>query len=252
MKKLSNILKESVWSDMHRRSNGEQIKKEDSGAVVTIDGVKYFITKDVMSMGEDYEKNNNTTWTVLAFDKPSDGKNIISPDNNCEFTENGDYGMDSEHDIYMLRDYINKPLEEITNEIIKNGDFDDINDEDIEIKNILIDYCGKIFKDNHMSEFAKYYICDLSISDWFKDYGAIWVYNGTDICEDDLDDEFPGKTIVSANSITYANFKDWSDELRRDLIEAYERLGWTKSNADPIDPYDGPRNTNAIIFVKFE
>ena len=29
MKRLSNILKESVWADMHRRSNGDQVRKED-------------------------------------------------------------------------------------------------------------------------------------------------------------------------------------------------------------------------------
>jgi hypothetical protein len=29
MKKLSNILKESVWADIHKRSNGDTIRKED-------------------------------------------------------------------------------------------------------------------------------------------------------------------------------------------------------------------------------
>ena len=47
---------ESVWGDMRRRSDGQDIRKEDGKIVqkITIDGVEYKFTDKFWGMGDAY------------------------------------------------------------------------------------------------------------------------------------------------------------------------------------------------------
>ena len=45
MKKLSKIT-ESIWSDIQDRRAGDKVRTEEVGKYITIDGVKWVVSKD--------------------------------------------------------------------------------------------------------------------------------------------------------------------------------------------------------------
>jgi len=244
MKKLSNILKESVWSDMHRRSNGDEFRKEDVGILVTIDGVKYNITREVMTLGEDYVEDYEMEWDGFGFDKSSD--NTIRLENNCEFVGHGEYCRDN-HDIYVLRQYIEKTPEEHIKEMMEKGYVDTMNNHPIQ--KILEDYLKKIYTDNHMSEYAEFVLNDLSTSDFLSNI-CFEVSAGIDYCPDDV--EYDKNDILDANTIFYPVIDGWREELENDLREAYTNLGWVESTNHEMDPFESPSGADDLCFLKLK
>jgi hypothetical protein len=249
---------ESIWSDIQKRSTGDVVRKEDGyiALKLMLDGDEYKFTNIFMSMGDEYNEENSDEWTCFAFNLPDNGTNIIT--GNTE--ENGVFGIDSAslgdnaYDKYVLKEYIEKSQDELADDIIKNGFLNMIGNEYKEIQDILVKYTKKIFEENLMSDLAIYNIYSLRNSDWYTELGAIWFYEGTDICESELEEEFPGRKIISEHVISFAELNhSWMKGLENELVNAYEKMGWVRADADPIDPYSGnPGNTYGIIFIKFD
>ena len=95
-------INESIWSDMQDRSAGEIVRKEDEGKYITIDGIKWVLSKDFWDLGDEYNDENSDEWRCFAFNKPKDGTNIVK--GNGEDT--GVFGYDrwdigeDEYDIF--------------------------------------------------------------------------------------------------------------------------------------------------------
>jgi len=78
MKKLSDI-NESVWSDIHKRSNGEQIRKEDDVNLLDKDGLLKYINekyefkdKEIISLSTLigiplYSHSSNITYLLISY-----------------------------------------------------------------------------------------------------------------------------------------------------------------------------------------
>ena len=54
-----------------------------------------------------------------------------------------------------------------------------------------------------------------------------------------------------AHIFCFPLLSNWFEGFEQDLIKAYEKLGWVKSEEYDIDPYDnGPGNMTALCFVQ--
>ena len=107
MKKLSKIT-ESIWSDIQDRSSGDTIREEEVGKYITIDGVKWVLSKDFWDLGDEYNDENSDEWRCFAFNKPKDGTKIIrgnGEDTGVFGYDKWDIGED-EYDVYVLKGYI--------------------------------------------------------------------------------------------------------------------------------------------------
>ena len=253
MKKLSQIT-ESIWSDIQDRSAGENMRQEEGKIVLKldIDGVTYKFSNVFMSMGEEYEEENSEKWKCFAFNIPDDGSTLIH--GNTE--DVGAFGMDrwdigeDTYDVYVIRDYIDKTSEDIINELIDNGD---LNEMPIpEVKDLLLKYTRKILEDNHMSEYAYYQIYELWPSDWSHDT-AIFINVSKDDMYDMICDEFEDEdAIEEIHCIIFPMLDNWYEDLEKEITVAYQKLGWIMTeDSELLDPHNGPGDTAALCFVKF-
>lgn len=260
MKKLSNIY-ESTWGDMIKRAEGDEIRKEDKGITLVIDGVKYTLMKDFWGLGDKYEEENSDPWRCFAFNKPYDRPTVIWGDTEIAGVfgcDKWDIGED-EYDVYVLRDYIDIDRDDYIDSLIKNGQFDQMYGEFSEIQDILVKYTKKIFEDNHMSDFAYYTIYEIIGQDW--DFGgAIHFEEDGTWYDDDGNPSIPPceldnvdyDTVQDIHIITYPMLDNWYEELRQELIDAYTKLGWTHLKEYELDYDNNPGNSEGVAFVKFK
>lgn len=248
MKRLSNI-DESVWADIHRRSNGIQSRKEDEGKNIVIDGQKYILSKEFWDLGDEYNLENSEEWICFAFNKPTDNSKMIR--GNGEDT--GTFGYDKwdigddEYDVYVLRKYLDSSAEELTDKSIDEFGLDYTPDF---VRSILRKYVYEVYT-SHMSDYAYFWIYELDRSDMSNDM-VIGFYDGTDLSElESVREEFEGKTILEANTYLIPMLEGWYEHLEIELTDAYEDEGWALSKTCELDPYGGyPNNTICLCFVK--
>ena len=251
---------ESVWADIHKRSNGSTVRQESIGKVIVIDGVKYTLLNDFWGLGDVYEEENSDHWRCFAFNKPENGT-IISGDGD----DTGVFGCDKwdigedEYDVYVLRNYIDKDRDDYINEMIKDGNFENMDSSELKIQGILVKYTKKIFEDNHMSDFAKYTIYEMVGQDWdffgaihYEEDGTYYDEYGNPTippCElEDVDYD----TVQDIHIITYPMLDNWYENLRKELIDTYTKLGWTHLKKYELDYDNNPSNTEGVAFVKFK
>lgn len=252
---------ESVWADIHKRSNGSSVRQENIGKVIVIDDVKYTLLNDFWGLGDVYEEENSDHWRCFAFNRPENSPTIIWGDTEiagvfgCDKWDIGD----DEYDVYVLRDYIDTDRDDYINEMIKNGHFENMDSSVLEIQDILVKYTKKIFEDNHMSDFAKYTIYEMIGQDWdfggaihYEEDGTYYDENGNPTippCElEDVD----YNTVQNIHIITYPMLDNWYEDLRKELIDTYTKLGWTHLKKYELDYDYNPSNTEGVAFVKFK
>ena len=230
MKRLSKIT-ESIWSDIQDRSMGKTVRKEDEGKYITIDGIKWVLSKDFWDLGDEYNDENSDEWRCFAFNKPKDGTNIVK--GNGEDT--GVFGYDrwdigeDEYDVYVIDDFINYTTADKFIDYIVN-DCHCFNNLEKEIYDILVKYVRKVFDDKHMSEFAYYIIYEQWGSD--RDGGCetpISAYvdlHSTELPVEEVDFEYNKEDIESIHYLDYVMLDNWYEDLRSELISTYQELGY--------------------------
>ena len=251
MKKLSRIIKESVWADIYDRSTGDTVRQEDIAKTIVIDGVKYFLMKDFWKMGDLYTEENNQDWEAFAFNKMPDGSKYISGDTEVAgvFGSNK-YDFEYNYDVYVLKDYLEMTPEKLAQRAI--DDFQ-LYDADYIVQPILEKYVKEVFK-SHMSDYAQFWIEALRDSE-MDNTMVISVGEGMNYSELDIvKDEFEGKEIEDSRIFLYPDLDGWTENLEKELIEVYEKDGWTKSEMLNSPHYfDGlPSQTKFLCFVTFE
>ena len=249
MKKLSNIV-ESIWSDMEDRGVGDIAKKEDIAITIVIDGERYDIMKDFWGMGDIYTEEEGKEWTAFAFNKMPNGSHAISGDTDAAGIFGADkYDFDDTYDVYVLGDYI-----DLTKQQLVERAFSDLelNYADSFIQDILEKYISEIFE-SHMSDYAKFWTNHLIGSD--INQSMVILYNeGTEYGElENVKDEFE-EEFTDARMFLYPDIEGWTENLEKDLIEAYENEGWVQSKVFEPDWESGvvPGGTRGLCFVKFE
>lgn len=259
--KDKSYVNESVWGDIRKRGNGNDVKQEDKGIDIVIDGVKYHLMKDFWGLGDVYEEENSDPWRCFAFNKPENNPTVIWGDTEIA----GAFGCDKwdigedEYDVYVLREYIDKDRDDYIDELIDNGKFEQMYSTELEIQDILVKYTKKIFEDNHMSDFAKYTIYELIGTDY--DFGGAIYYeeDGTWYDEDgnptippcELED-VDYNTVQDIHIISYPMLDNWYEDLSKELIDAYTRLGWVHLKKFELDYENNPSGMDAVAFIKFK
>jgi hypothetical protein len=235
---------------MNRRSQGIKLRKEDSGIKIKIDGTVYYITDEFMEMGNKYYDETGVEWTAFAFNKMPDGSNIIRGNTDEAGIFGADkYDFDDTYDVYVLGDYMR-----LTKQDLVDRAFSDLylNDADIFIQDILKKYISEIFE-SHMSDYAKFWTNHLIGSD--IDQSMVILYNeGTEYGElENVKDEFE-EEFTDARMFLYPDIEGWTENLEKDLIEAYENEGWVQSKVFEPDWISGvaPGGTRGLCFVIFE
>ena len=253
---LRKKVNESLWSDIQDRNSGEVVRKEDTSNVIEIDGVKYIFLNDFWNLGDVYEEENSNKWTCFAFNKPKSG-NVIKGDTD----DTGVFGWDKwdigeeEYDVYVLREYIDVDRDDYIQQLIHNGHFEQMYGEFSEIQDILVKYTKKIFEDNHMSEFAYYTIYEMIGQDW--DFGgAIYFADGKMLFgekrELPCDVDFEHGEVDDVHQIDFPMLDNWYEDLKKELIEAYKKIGWVYLENHKLDPDNNPNNTDSVAFAKFK
>ena len=241
-------INESIWSDMQDRSAGDAVRKEDEGKYITIDGIKWVLSKDFWDLGDEYNDENSDEWRCFAFNKPKDGTNIVrgnGEDTGVFGYDRWDIGED-EYDIYVLKDYIDYSKEELVENAMDSYYLDN---SDYIVQGILRKYVTDVFE-NHMSDYAKFWIYELMNSDVDKNM-VIAYCEGTDYSEiNAIKDEFDN--IYDARMFLYPAIEGWYEGLEKELTEAYEKAGWVKSKSYEPDwnNSDIPGGVLGLCFVK--
>ena len=249
-------INESIWSDMQDRSTGDVVRKEEEGKYITIDGVKWVLSKDFWDLGDEYNDENSDEWRCFAFNKPKDGTNIVrgnGEDTGVFGYDRWDIGED-EYDVYVIDDFINyTTADKFINHIVKDcHSFDDV---EKEIYDILVKYLRKVFDDKHMSEFAYYIIYEHWGSD--RDSGcetpiSTYVNYSTELPVEEVDFEYNKEDIESIHYLDYVMLDNWYEDLRSELISAYQELGYIWLKDYELDPFNSPGNTEGLCFVKIK
>ena len=241
-------LNESIWSDIQDRSAGDTIREEEVGKYITIDGVKWVLSKDFWDLGDEYNDENSDEWRCFAFNKPKDGTKIIrgnGEDTGVFGYDKWDIGED-EYDVYVLKDYIDYSKEELVENAMDSYYLDN---SDYIVQGILKKYVTDVFE-NHMSDYAKFWIYELMNTDVDKNM-VIAYCEGTDYSEiDAIADEFDN--IYDARMFLYPEIEGWYEGLEKELTEAYEKAGWVKSKSYEPDwnNSDIPGGVMGLCFVK--
>ncbi len=254
-------MNESVWNDIRKRGLGDEVKQEDKGITLVIDGVKYTLMKDFWGLGDVYEEENSDPWRCFAFNRPENSPTVIWGDTEIAGVfgcDKWDIGED-EYDVYVLRDYIDKDRDDYIDELIKNGRFKQMYSSELEIQDILVKYTKKIFEDNHMSDFAKFTIYDLIGTDY--DFGGAILYedDGT-WYDDDGNPTIPPceledvdyDTVKDIHIITYPMLDNWYEDLKKELIDTYTKLGWVHLKEFELDYENNPSGAEGVAFIKFK
>ena len=250
-------INESIWSDMQDRSAGDVVRKEDEGKYITIDGVKWVLSKDFWDLGDEYNDENSDEWRCFAFNKPKDGTNIVrgnGEDTGVFGYDKWDIGED-EYDVYVIDDFINYTTADKFIDYIVN-DCHCFNNLEKEIYDILVKYLRKVFDDKHMSEFAYYIIyehwgsdrdggCETPISAYVDHYS-------TELPVEEVDFEYNNKDIESIHYLDYVMLDNWYEDLRSELISTYQELGYIWLKDYELDPFNSPGNTEGLCFVKIK
>ena len=249
-------INESIWSDMQDRSTGDVVRKEEEGKYITIDGVKWVLSKDFWDLGDEYNDENSDEWRCFAFNKPKDGTNIVrgnGEDTGVFGYDRWDIGED-EYDVYVIDDFINyTTADKFINHIVKDcHSFDDV---EKEIYDILVKYLRKVFDDKHMSEFAYYIIYEHWGSD--RDSGcetpiSTYVNYSTELPVEEVDFEYNKEDIESIHYLDYVMLDNWYEDLRSELISTYQELGYIWLKDYELDPFNSPGNTEGLCFVKIK
>ena len=256
MKKLSKLT-ESLWTDIQSRSAGDDVRKEDIGKIIEIDGVKYTLMRDFWELGNEFNDENSDEWRCFAFNKPKDGTKVIY--GNGE--DVGTFGYDkwdigeTEYDVYVIDDLIHYTTSDKFIEYIVNDChcFDNL---EKEIYDILVKYLRKVFEDNHMSEFAHYIIYEHWGST--RDGGCetpIETYvdlHPTELPVEEVGFEYNKEDIESIHYLDYAMLDNWYEDLKNELISTYQKLGYVWLEDYELDPFESPGNTEGLCFVKFK
>ena len=254
---FKTFIKESIWSDIQDRSSGETIRKEDKGKNITIDGIKWELSKEFWELGNEFNDENSDEWRCFAFNKPKDGTKVIRENGEDVGTfgyDKWDIGED-EYDVYVIDDFINYTTADKFIEHIVN-DCHSFNNLEKEIYDILVKYLRKVFEDNHMSEFAYYIIyehwgsnrdggCETPIETYVD-------YNSKELPVEEVDFEYNNEDIESIHYIDYAMLDNWYEDLRSELISTYQKLGYVWLENYELDPFESPGNTEGLCFVKFK
>ena len=256
MKKLSRI-DESIWTDMQKRSSGDDVRQEDKGISLVIDGVKYQLLKNFWELGDVYEEENSDSWRCFAFNKPENGTTISGDgdDTGVFGSDKWDIG-DDKYDVYVLREYIDMDRDDYIDKMIKNGNFEQMYSTELEIQDILVKYTKKIFEDNHMSDFAKYTIYEVIGQDW--DFGgAIFFADGKLLFgkgkkELPCDVDFEHGEVEDVHQIDFPMLDNWYEDLKKELIDAYKKLGWVHLENHELDAFNSPSDTDSLAFAKFK
>ena len=241
-------LNESIWSDIQDRSAGDTIREEEVGKYITIDGVKWVLSKDFWDLGDEYNDENSDEWRCFAFNKPKDGTKIIrgnGEDTGVFGYDKWDIGED-EYDVYVLKGYIDYSKEELVENAMDSYYLDN---SDYIVQGILKKYVTDVFE-NHMSDYAKFWIYELMNTDVDKNM-VIAYCEGTDYSEiDAIADEFDN--IYDARMFLYPAIEGWYEGLEKELTEAYEKAGWVKSKSYEPDwnNSDIPGGVMGLCFVK--
>ena len=249
---------ESVWGDMQDRGTGELEKTEDTAhivASVVIDGVKYRFKDDFMGMGDEYTEDNREDWRAFAFNKMPNGSTIISGDTDAAGAfgvDNWDIGYD-DYDVYVLKDYMNMTSDELAQRAIDYfwddcGQMYRVGD----VHNIIEKYIKDVFV-NHMSDYARFWITEVSKRDIIDERFVINLCDDIDIAEMDVvKEEFEGREIEYAHIYLYPTLDGWQESFEKELMEEYEKEGWTKSETFDVDYDVVPGKTTSLCFVQFE
>ena len=247
-KEIESPLNESIWSDIQDRSMGKTVRKEDIALTLVIDGEKYTFLTDFWDLGDEYNDENSYKWRCFAFNKPKDGTKTIrgnGEDTGVFGYDRWDIGED-EYDIYVLKDYIDYSKEELVENAIDSYYLDN---SDYIVQGILRKYVTDVFE-NHMSDYAKFWIYELMNSDVDKNM-VIAYCEGTDYSEiNAIKDEFDN--IYDARMFLYPAIEGWYEGLEKELTEAYEKAGWVKSKSYEPDwnNSDIPGGVMGLCFVK--
>ena len=250
-------INESIWSDMQDRSAGDVVRKEDEGKYITIDGIKWVLSKDFWDLGDEYNDENSDEWRCFAFNKPKDGTNIVrgnGEDTGVFGYDKWDIGED-EYDVYVIDDFINyTTADKFINYIVNRYHcFDDL---EKEIYDILVKYVRKVFDDKHMSEFAYYIIyehwgsdrdggCETPISAYVDHYS-------TELPVEEVDFEYNKEDIESIHYLDYVMLDNWYKDLRSELISTYQKLGYIWLKDYELDLSESPGNTDGLCFAKIK
>ena len=245
---FKTFIKESIWSDIQDRSMGKTVREEDIALTLVIDGEKYTFLTDFWDLGDEYNDENSDEWRCFAFNKPKDGTNIVrgnGEDTGVFGYDRWDIGED-EYDIYVLKDYIDYSKEELVENAM---DSYYLENSDYIVQGILRKYVTDVFE-NHMSDYAKFWIYELMNSDVDKNM-VIAYCEGTDYSEiNAIKDEFDN--IYDARMFLYPAIEGWYEGLEKELTEAYEKAGWVKSKSYEPDwnNSDIPGGVMGLCFVK--
>ena len=245
---FKTFIKESIWSDIQDRSMGKTVRKEDIALTLVIDGEKYTFLTDFWDLGDEYNDENSYKWRCFAFNKPKDGTKTIrgnGEDTGVFGYDRWDIGED-EYDIYVLKDYIDYSKEELVENAMDSYYLDN---SDYIVQGILKKYVTDVFE-NHMSDYAKFWIYELMNSDVDKNM-VIAYCEGTDYSEiNAIKDEFDN--IYDARMFLYPAIEGWYEGLEKELTEAYEKAGWVKSKSYEPDwnNSDIPGGVMGLCFVK--
>ena len=247
-KEIESPLNESIWSDIQDRSMGKTVREEDIALTLVIDGEKYTFLTDFWDLGDEYNDENSDKWRCFAFNKPKDGTKTIrgnGEDTGVFGYDKWDIGED-EYDIYVLKDYIDYSKEELVENAM---DSYYLENSDYIVQGILRKYVTDVFE-NHMSDYAKFWIYELMNSDVDKNM-VIAYCEGTDYSEiNAIKDEFDN--IYDARMFLYSAIEGWYEGLEKELTEAYEKAGWVKSKSYEPDwnNSDIPGGVMGLCFVK--
>ena len=257
MRKLSTLC-ESLWADVQSQAAGDAIKQEvlaNIAAKAVIDGEQYYFMNDFMSMGDEYINGNGEKWTAFAFNKMPDGSKFISGDTDAAGAfgkDKWDIGYD-EYDVYALKDYLNMSSDQLAKRSINwfwkdCGQIYMVGD----IQNIIEKYIKDVFV-NHMSDYAAFWINEVSNTDLIDERFVISVCEGTDYGEMEVvKDEFEDRHILTAHLYLYPKLNGWTENLEKELIDEYEKEGWVKSETFEVDYDVVPDKTSGLCFVKFD
>ena len=247
-KEIESPLNESIWSDIQDRSMGKTVREEDIALTLVIDGEKYTFLTYFWDLGDEYNDENSDKWRCFAFNKPKDGTKTIrgnGEDTGVFGYDKWDIGED-EYDIYVLKDYIDYSKEELVENAM---DSYYLENSDYIVQGILRKYVTDVFE-NHMSDYAKFWIYELMNSDVDKNM-VIAYCEGTDYSEiNAIKDEFDN--IYDARMFLYPAIEGWYEGLEKELTEAYEKAGWVKSKSYEPDwnNSDIPGGVMGLCFVK--
>jgi hypothetical protein len=236
-----------------------RITRKEDGEIVQrleIDGVLYKFTDIFWNMGNEFNEENSDEWTCFAFDKPKNGSSLVTGYGE----EFGAFGIDDndisekDYDVYVIKDYFNK--DKFLKTLLENGgDLKEFHGPR-EIADILWNYTKKILDDNHMSEYAHHRIFDIANSDVNETFG-IYAVTNKDYMDIPEYENFTKDDITDGHVISFPLLGDennpWSEILKRELIETYQKLGWKWVDSYELDPWGGwAHYEDSLMFVKFK